>query len=617
MKSRLKRAIKEMTLLTKLRLVILSIVLLLCIVFILISYFFHKTITSKQQSNFLKGTSNYAADNLSMNLKDIMERFTIICARQDFQDIVTNVKLFPKQYKSNRYNLQDTLQDLTDSHYLVENAAIVDSNSQIYTLYSNTATKEAHEIIKRINLSNLSGVQVLSSCKIELSQTEYLPFVISLSLKNQMPMVTNFAEEVDDYIILFVNKNKLNHAIHNVVYQNNDSKFYLYQNETNQFIDLNRQNELIVSNRDREIFHDLHQQTYTYPKSLVSSDSAEALYTMKQLETVNYSFVMISETQSFWDILGESRLTLLIIVLISLILLNSVSYFASNYVSKPIRKLLAVVQKIESGTYTEKVEFLTNDEVGQLMHAINSMHEKIEEQILMIKTQESKKLDAELRLLSEQINPHFLYNTLGVIQSEIRTDKKDIAVNMLQSLTSYLRIGLSSGANDITIRQEISHVQAYVDIMNQRFGQQVNFTYRILPDLLDCKIIKIILQPIVENSFKHGFGIDQTIPATFSPEIEVEFDKEKLSNLSISIHDNGSGFDVDELQKYFTDKVNIDSNEHFGLTNILQRMYLQYGSENVHIYFSSIPYFRNTIKIVIEHFFLHREEDGGEIDHQQ
>jgi two-component system sensor histidine kinase YesM len=76
-------------------------------------------------------------------------------------------------------------------------------------------------------------------------------------------------------------------------------------------------------------------------------------------------------------------------------------------------------------------------------------------------------------LLSEQVNPHFLYNTLEEIQSEIMLNQNEIANNMLQALTLYLRIGLAKGAAEISIQQEISHVKSYIDIMNQRFNQQV------------------------------------------------------------------------------------------------------------------------------------------------
>jgi two-component system sensor histidine kinase YesM len=235
------------------------------------------------------------------------------------------------------------------------------------------------------------------------------------------------------------------------------------------------------------------------------------------------------------------------------------------------------------------------------------MHETINQQMVKIKEEENKKYDAELQLLSEQINPHFMYNTLEEIQTEILMNQNKIAVNMLQSLTSYLRIGLSNGAQEITIQQEINHVISYVDIMNQRFNQHVLLSFYVSPDILNCHILKIILQPIVENSFKHGFKIEDERPAIYAPRIEITYDLLDEKSLYIEVLDNGAGFNIEDMKK-LTENNNENetldsfSKSGFGLKNVLQRLRLHYGNDNIHADFHSIPYYESKIRIRIDNF---------------
>ena len=160
-------------------------------------------------------------------------------------------------------------------------------------------------------------------------------------------------------------------------------------------------------------------------------------------------------------------------------LLFVLSLLMTRYITQPVKQLVSIVELIRENHYHEKQTLETGDEIGHLCIAINQMYDTIQKQMERIKQEESEKYLAEIRLLTEQINPHFLYNTLDCIQSEVKRGESDTAANMIQYLAEYLRIGLSNGADLIPLSNEIRHANAYMCLMNQRFGQSIRFMYHL------------------------------------------------------------------------------------------------------------------------------------------
>ena len=275
------------------------------------------------------------------------------------------------------------------------------------------------------------------------------------------------------------------------------------------------------------------------------------------------------------------------------------SYFMKRFVANPILKLNDIVEKIGSDDYNTPEHFPARDELGRLLEAINSMNSTINAQKQQIKEEEAVKYRTELKLLTEQINPHFLYNTLEEIQSEVFRNNNDIAASMIQYLADYLRISLSGGADIISISNELRHINAYINIMNQRFGQTILLVHKVDPALADVKILKTILQPLVENSIRHGFGIDSFgIPAS-APMIQISFTSPAPGSLAIDIIDNGSGFDAVKVRQLMVSEPSAQAQRHVGVNNVYHRLITYYGKENVEVSMESIPYYQNRIHICI------------------
>ncbi|MGN0972871.1 MAG: sensor histidine kinase [Aristaeellaceae bacterium] len=278
------------------------------------------------------------------------------------------------------------------------------------------------------------------------------------------------------------------------------------------------------------------------------------------------------------------------IVLLSLLMLPM-----SRNMTRPVRKLHKTVLAIEEGTYDGREALHMHDELGQLSHAIASMYRTMQHQMVALRQEEEARASAEMRVVSEQINPHFLYNTLEAINMEVYAGHTESASGMIQSLGEFLRIGLSFGQDMITVERELEHVRAYVSIMNVRFSNRLIFTSTVDEGYLQHPVVKVILQPLVENAIRHGFHMDSSRQMLNDQFIEVAVHAVG-EELQLSVIDNGVGIDVEHARQVL--HTSPAQQKHVGLNNVYQRLTMQYG-EKADITFESIPYYRNTVCIHI------------------
>lgn len=179
--------------------------------------------------------------------------------------------------------------------------------------------------------------------------------------------------------------------------------------------------------------------------------------------------------------------------------------FARQFTS-PIRTMSSLMENFDDGNLSERIELHTNTELDEIGNSYNKMLTRIEGLIGQVTYKERELRKAELDTLLYQIQPHFLYNTLDTVYMLARISREETIMQMIQSLSSYLRINLSNGAEKIRVGEELSHVKAYLDIQNIRNSGL--FTYEIEADesVRNYFVMKMILQPIAENCIKHGFA---------------------------------------------------------------------------------------------------------------
>ncbi|QHQ60336.1 HAMP domain-containing protein [Anaerocolumna sedimenticola] len=267
----------------------------------------------------------------------------------------------------------------------------------------------------------------------------------------------------------------------------------------------------------------------------------------------------------------RSAMNLILVALLAVFTAGSLSTLMSYILSKRINKLMVAVQTMKAGVFGLEIKDKGKDEVGLLAEAFSEMSIKVDYLIKEIYEKELIKKSVELNLLQEQVNPHFLYNALSSITSfAIRSGDKQI-IEMVQHLADFYRISLNNGRNILSIRDEINLLKSYLSIQQIRFGDMVLVNFDLQESLLDCKTIKLILQPLVENSIHHAIGEDQ---GTLQITVKLYEDDK---GIVFEITDNGKGMEekmVTELNTEIQSAI-----RGYGLKNVSIRIQLQYGKD--------------------------------------
>lgn len=272
----------------------------------------------------------------------------------------------------------------------------------------------------------------------------------------------------------------------------------------------------------------------------------------------------------------------------------------TRLLTRPLMKLVNSVQAIGNTQSTATI-FIPryNDEIGMLGKAIADMHKTINIQMQTIKEEERKRSNAEIRMLTQQINPHFIYNTLDCIRWEILSHNIEGSSSMVENLATFLRLGFGHSGDSVSVREEVTRVEQYLNIMRYRLNGSTFFSGYVDPKLTEWQIPKMILQPLVENSIKHAFASDVFETNRQTREIYIHCAFLSEHQISLSVEDNGVGIDIERAQASIDLNKDDPSSGNIGLRNSYLRMCAFFGMENVQMHFVSTPFFLNRVEYII------------------
>lgn len=280
-----------------------------------------------------------------------------------------------------------------------------------------------------------------------------------------------------------------------------------------------------------------------------------------QLNKVLFNF---TELQSF----------LIIIIILGTFMCILGTLYISSKLSAPLYKLQKSMKLVEGGMFDIQIDEGGEYIVAELSKTFNKMVNRIKELMNEIMTQQDEKRKKELEALQSQINPHFLYNTLDSIIWLAENDRTEDSILMTTALSRFFRIGISSGRNIITVREEIEHAKNYLSIQNIRYKKRFDYHIIVPDELLGAKTLKLVLQPIIENSLYHGI---EYLHDKGEIIIEVSQQDEMLIYM---IKDNGVGMSEETLDKLFDgEKVIKTKGSGVGIKNVNERIKLYYGQE--------------------------------------
>ncbi|MDO4343358.1 MAG: sensor histidine kinase [Eubacteriales bacterium] len=248
------------------------------------------------------------------------------------------------------------------------------------------------------------------------------------------------------------------------------------------------------------------------------------------------------------------------------------SFRMAHSMTRPLTRLADTMGRFGKGELSAHVPVQYKDEIGMLSEEFNKMAQQIQKLVDQIYREQREKRKSELAALQAQINPHFLYNTLNSVSSMIRMDCPEEACTMMHAISMFYRTSLSDGKTLVPIEQEMTNIENYIQIQKLRYGDKIAYEIEIDPAVKKEWIVKLTLQPLVENAIYHGIkemhgrGV-----------IKIRgFSREK--SVWLQVEDNGVGIPEEKMKGLLTGGGNGRGNS-YGLYNVQQRLQIYFGKE--------------------------------------
>lgn len=300
-----------------------------------------------------------------------------------------------------------------------------------------------------------------------------------------------------------------------------------------------------------------------------------------------YIVSLIPESQFLMD--TQKYIPLVIIIFIIVIcLMTLLAYIINRWVLHPLNFLNSAISALKDGNLDAKIKVDgACIEFEDVNNAFNEMVSEIKTLKIDVYEEKLSRQQIHTQYLKLQITPHFLINCLSMAYQLADLNRTDLMKLMLKDLSQYLRYTLSSGQT-VSLKQEIMHVENYIELSKIRYPNSINLYTDFMPETMHATVIPLLLQSFVENTIKYEVVPGKEIAIHISSTI---IKKETGTFIAITIWDTGCGFSsklldrLQDIEKYLKDT----TTKHIGISNVLQRASLIFGSENCYFYFSNRP----------------------------
>lgn len=268
-------------------------------------------------------------------------------------------------------------------------------------------------------------------------------------------------------------------------------------------------------------------------------------------------------------------------VVAGLIIVALILFLIAN-VTEPLSRLARFMKDGNPEEEFPRLPVQSVDEVGQLVVSYNKLSGRIQRLTKSVKENEAMKKEADLQALQAQINPHFLYNTLSSVHWMALMKKEDLIAEMVGSLSDFLRFSLNRGEEYCPVRQEVAHADHYVRIQAIRYPGEFEVQFRVDPDCEGETMLKLLLQPLIENAILHGI-LKHERPGTILVTVS-----RGEGGLEMMVADNGAGINPDRLQRLEaalgmegeSGEPPLDSSGSYGLRNVHARLVMHYAGNS-------------------------------------
>jgi two-component system sensor histidine kinase YesM len=480
-------------------------------------------------------------------------------------------QIYPYIYREDDIKNKNIVNNVIDNkgkeYWVVNN--IEDTNSSLF--------EKNYNVVSVYRSVNIPSDNHLGIIEVNMNVRDFFRKVFNNSNNSNINEYQFIAIDKDGTVIsndgYLKNNNISNEYIKNKFYENKND------NEKGGFIINNQEQNLMVS--------------YVYIDSIHS-------YVLK-----------VDSTETVLKYISTNKNIFIFGTLFLLALLSIVIYFITSYILKDLRNITSQLKKMRKGDFNIDLPITSNDEVGELAYHFSELSNKINELVSDIIKKETVAKEAQLRALLNQIDSHFLYNVLENIKMMAEIEEKYDISDAITALGNLMRYNMKWDSQFVSFKDEISYIKDYVSLMNIRFNNKIELIVDIDEGVFSLQILKMSLQPIVENCIKHGLknkiSQENSIGKIY---ISTYVDQDKVI---CEIFDNGVGMTEDELQilrnNIKTPEINIE--EHLkindiekyslkttggiGLKNVYERIRLFSGNEYKIIIYSKVGEYTKVI----------------------
>jgi two-component system sensor histidine kinase YesM len=376
-------------------------------------------------------------------------------------------------------------------------------------------------------------------------------------------------------LIIMVNKNWFNTVFDGLV--NEDMKKTAV---------LSPGKEVILSKsgaEDYPLSNDLFS-SMSYDCGWVTDESENTLITYLTVKNTNWKIISYIPLSVLFSDIEELKQRIILVLAATVLFLLLISFFMSYDFVSSINKLVYGMAQLQKGNQKIRVNLERKDELGFLGNAFNTMVKEITTLQKWVLREKLTRKDAQIKALQSQINPHFLFNTLETINWMAMLNQVPEISETVTALSSLMEVSMArDGAKCITLEEEINYIDNYMLILKKRFGERLELIKDIDKSVLQLKIPRLIVQPLIENAANHGVaeirgkGVIRLVAA------------KNEDCVDIKVEDNGSGIGKDELEM-INERLSMNDEEYFkhgenshsngiGLENVNRRIKLFYGAK--------------------------------------
>lgn len=327
-----------------------------------------------------------------------------------------------------------------------------------------------------------------------------------------------------------------------------------------------------IARRDRELFNLLGQME---GKSGVCQTD-NGIYTYCGIDRTGWKVVVSISGGDIRGMYIDSSLFVAGMLGLALLIL-SVFYAFSRYTSRPVTTLKEAMSRIQKGDMSIRVDIKSHDEIEVLGKGFNEMADNLQKYVDKVYVAELRQKDAELEALKSTIKPHYLYNTLEVIRMTAVSENAEESSKLINSLSKQLRYLIGNESDKVTLEEELENIREYFYIVKVRYENRYSLEMDVPTSCLHLKVLKLILQPIIENAVKHGLR-----PKKASGKVRITVSRQE-EFLSVTVMDDGVGMpeqQVEEITNLLqTEAIGRQKGEKLsiGIKNTYDRIVKNYG----------------------------------------